>query len=245
MAGQQAASSSPVATIDRLSEQLASNPLEGAASQGYVFHNDLVTLVEGRPTEAEAIRTARTHVIARHVEEGRRGLAICSPTEGTGCTFTATNLAVALSQVGISTLLIDSDLRKPGVDSLIRPPSPVAGLHQFLGTPDRQQSDFVQSDVLPNLSVLFAGGVSDQAQELLGGEAFRDLVDRCLRDYEFTVIDTPPSNASADALRTVSIVGYALIVARANVTRLKDLSVLSHQLQESGGRIVGSILNEV
>ncbi len=245
MASQQSPVGSVVDTIDPASASFDARLNESPAGAAFVFHNDLVTLVEGRPTEAEAIRTVRTHVIARHLEEGKRGLAICSPTDGTGCTFAAANLAVALSQVGISTLLIDADLRKPGLDALIQPQAQVTGLRQYLSQTDRPQSDFVQSEVLPNLSVLFAGGASDQAQELLGGEAFRDLIDRCLRDYEFTVIDTPPSNASADALRTVSIIGYALIVARTNVTILKDLSVLSHQLQESGGRIVGSILNEV
>ena len=233
-----------VSALEQLKESDLPRIMETAAASAFEFHGDLVTLVEGRAAEAEAIRTARTHVIARHLEEGKRGLAVCAPTAGAGCTFTAGNLAVALSQVGIATLLIDADLRKPGLEALIRPSGAVPGLRQYLTTPDRPQSDFIQSEVLPNLSVLFAGGATEQAQELLGGESFRDLIDRCLRDFEFTIIDTPPTNASADALRAVSVIGYALIVARTNVTMLKDLTDLAQQLQENGGRIVGAVLNE-
>jgi protein-tyrosine kinase len=216
----------------------------GAAPQRHEFLSDLVTLSDSRLAEAEAIRTVRTHIIARHLEDGRRGVAVCAPTAGAGCSFTAANLAVALSQVGVSTLLIDADMRKPGLEALIRPMTPAIGLKQYLTTPDRPRSDFIHSEVLPNLSLLYSGGASDSAQELLGGEVFRDLIDRCLRDFEFTIVDTPPTNDSADALRTVSVVGYALVVARTNVTRLRDLTVLSQQLQEDGGRIIGAVLNE-
>lgn len=236
---------SDVTKIDPINELSAERSPEGAAPPTFEFRGDLVTLAAGRPTEAEAIRTVRTHIIARHLEEGRRGLAVCAPTEGSGCSFTAANLAVALSQVGIATLLIDADMRKPGLEAMIRPHGPTLGLRQYLAAPDRPQSDFIQSEVLPNLSLLYSGGATDQAQELLGGEAFRGLIERCLRDFEFTVIDTPPTNASADALRVASVVGYALIVARTNVTLLKDLTLLSQQLQENGGRIVGSVLNEI
>lgn len=222
----------------------ASETPKGECSE-FELHSDLVTLSDRRPTEAEAIRTIRTHVIARHLEEGRRGLAVCAPTAGAGCTFVAANLAVALSQVGVATLLIDGDMRRPGIDRLIASKASAQGLRQRLSDPERSSADgYVHPDVLPNLSVMFAGGQSDNAQELLGGEGFRDFMDRCLRDYEFTIIDTPPSNDSADALRIVSVVGYALVVARTDVTLLRDLSGLSRQIQENGGRIVGSIVNE-
>lgn len=233
------------AAVATLEATLEAERASLAAPMEHEFTRDLVTLIEGRPAEAEAIRTVRTHIVARHLEDGRRGLAVCAPTAGSGCSFTAANLAVALSQVGVSTLLIDADLRKPGLDSIIRPEKPPIGLMQCLTASDRPRSDFIHADVLPNLSLLYAGGTSQSAQELLGGEAFRELIDRCLRDFEFTIVDTPPANDSADALRTVSVIGYALIVARTNVTKLKNLSTLSHQLQEDGGRIVGAVLNEV
>lgn len=211
----------------------------------YELSADLVTITEGRPAEAEAVRTIRTHMVARHLEDGRRGLTVTGPTSGVGCTYTAVNLAVALSQIGISTLLIDADLRAPRVEEFIRPERPTLGLKQYLEEEDARLHDYVHSEVLPNLSVLYSGGVAAYPQELLSGEAFKRLIDRCLRDFQFTVIDTPAADLGADAVQVASVMGYTLVVARANVTLLSQLRDLASQLHEDGARVVGTVLSEV
>jgi len=215
-----------------------------ATPSQYELSGDLVTLTDVRLSEAEAIRTIRTHITARHIKDGRRGIAVCAPSAESGCTFTAVNLALALSQVGTATLLIDCDMRSPSVERFIRPRTASTGLSDYIASEDMSASDCIHSEVLPNLSILYAGGASDNAQELLAAERFRQLIDRCLRDYEFTIIDTPPTNACADARRIGSIIGYMLIVARANVTLLNDVSTLAQRLQEDGTRVVGTVLNE-
>lgn len=223
-------------------QKLAPRAEAEPAERRYTFSPDLVTLAEGRPGEAEAVRTIRTHVIARHLNDGRRGLAICGPKPGVGCTFTAANLAVAMSQVGVSTLLIDGNLRSPGLRDFIRPEEPIDIRRQAaLGA---SPTENVHSEVLPNLSILYADGMMDIGEELLGGGGFRRLIDRCLRDYEFTIIDTPPTSDSSDALRVASIIGYALVVARTNITRIKDVEHLARDLQEDGARVIGAVLNQ-
>ena len=64
------------------------------------FASSLVTLESGQAASAEAFRALRTHVMAQHVEHGRRAVALCAPSGGVGCTFVASNLAIALSQIG-------------------------------------------------------------------------------------------------------------------------------------------------
>lgn len=209
----------------------------------YEFSPDLVTLAEGRPAEAEAVRTIRTHVIARHLNDGRRGLAICGPKPGVGCTFTAANLAVATSQVGISTLLIDANLRKPGLREFVRP-DPATDASVNAVSSDAPHGGRVHNEVLPNLSLLYAEALGNDADELLGGDGFRRLMDRCLRDFEFTIVDTPPASESSDVLRVASVVGYSLVVARTNVSLLKDVERLAKDLQEDGARVIGAVLNQ-
>lgn len=232
-------------------------PADGAASAGnpskpheveglsYKLSADLVTLTEGRPAEAEAIRTMRTHIMARHVEDGRRGLAMCAASAGAGCTFLASNLAVSLAQIGVKTLLIDADLRAPAIEDIIRPTVRTEGLIQCLTSPDEHPYDLIHPEVLPNLSILFSGGTADNAQELLGSETFKTLIDRCLRDFEFTVIDTPPTNLCADARRICTVVGYGVVVAKRNVSQFSEVQALAAQMEEDGAKVVGTVLNEV
>jgi protein-tyrosine kinase len=172
-------------------------------------------------------------------------LAFCSAAKGAGCSFLATNLAVSLAQIGIKTLLIDGDLREPSVQKFVEPTVSTGGLVQCLSSTDEHPYDLIHPEVLPNLSILFSGGVAENAQELLGSETFKDLVDRCLRDFEFTVIDTPPTNICADARRISTVVGYGVVVAKRNVSYFADVATLAAQLQEDGAKVVGTVLNEV
>jgi capsular exopolysaccharide synthesis family protein len=231
-------SASPDGNMIRALDQGLAEPLS------YEFSPDLVTLVADKAYEAEAIRTIRTHIIARHMRDGRRGLAVCAATPKVGCSFTAANLAVSMAQVGVSTLLVDGNLRDPQLEEFIRPPSLADGLRQCVANEGLPNS-YLHSEVIPNLSVLFSGGVAPNAQELLGSAPFRTMIESCLRDFEITIIDTPPLSQCADALRIASMMGYTLVVARTNVSKSKDLAVLAQQLQEDGARVVGTVLNEV
>jgi protein-tyrosine kinase len=207
------------------------------------FAPTVVMITEPQGARAEAIRALRTNVMARHVDEGRRALAICAASPDVGCTFIAANLAVALSQSGLKTLLIDADMRRPGIDRMIRPSGNPPGLQQHLGATSLTLGDVVQEDVAPNLSVVFAGGVAPNPQELLAGERFAAMMDRCLRDYDVTIVDTPPANSCADARRVSTVVGYSLVVALRDESRVSDVGTLVSQLREERGRVIGTVLS--
>ena len=210
----------------------------------YALSRSLATIAQPTEGPAEAIRTLRTHVMAQHVEQGRRALAICAASVGVGCTYVATNLAIALSQIGVKTLLIDGNLRQPGVEPLIRPEASAIGLYQCLSSDDENYSAFIEPDVLPNLSIMYAGGTPSNPQELLARDRFDHLMNFCLRDFEVTIVDTPPANTCSDARRVSTVIGYSMVVARRNKSRLDDLKTLIAQLQADHAKVIGTVLNE-
>ncbi len=216
---------------------------EAAVAPARTYSDSLVVL--SRPTEAasEAIRALRTDVMAQHVHLGRRALAVCGASPSVGCTFVAANLAVSLAQIGVKTLLIDGNMRSPGVDRLIRPSLNAPGLVQCLGSPETTFTACVDADVLPYLSIMYAGSAAPDAQELLAGERFKELMDFCLRDFDVTIVDTPPANSCADARRISTVVGYSLLVARRDKTFVNDLKILTDQLEASHARVIGTVLN--
>jgi protein-tyrosine kinase len=215
---------------------------EGGAAYG--FAPDMVAVLSPLGRQADAIRALRTHVMAQHINLGRRALAVCAPSANVGCSFVAANLAVSLSQIGVKTLLIDGDLRRPALDRLIRPPQPSAGLAQCLQSSDEPFGANINDGVLPELSVLYAGHATANPQELLAGERFRSLMKFCLREFDATIVDTPPANTSTDARRISGVAGYSLIVAGRNKTFVRDVATLAGQLKADRAMVIGSVLNQ-
>lgn len=215
---------------------------EGAAGS-YGFAPAMVTVLSPVGPQADAIRALRTHVMAQHINLGRRALAICGPSAGVGCSFIAANLAISLSQIGIKVLLIDGDLRRPALDLLIRPPHPTPGLAQCLRSPDEPFGANIDADVLPHFSVMYAGQATANPQELLAGDRFRSLMKFCLREFDVTIVDTPPANSSSDARRISSVAGYSLIVTAKDKTFVRDVKTLSAQLKADRAVVIGTVMN--
>ncbi|MBC7506615.1 MAG: AAA family ATPase [Sandarakinorhabdus sp.] len=206
--------------------------------------DELVVINEPTSQRAEALRMLRTQIMAQHIKVGRRGIVVVAPVEGVGCTFMAANLAAALSQVGVKTLLVDCNMRSPRVDQVfgLDPNSP--GLSSFLSLQVARPERVVHANVLPNLSVITAGPPVLLPQELLSSNRFRDGVNTLLREFDMVIFDTPPANTSADALTVGGVVGYAMMVVRRDHSYFKDVTTLVNQLQSTRCSIIGSVLNE-
>lgn len=218
--------------------------VKAARPTEFSFSSDAVMLTNSSGPRAESIRALRTHIMAQHMYGGRRALAICSASEGVGATFIAVNLAMALAQIGVKVLLIDGDMRHPGVDAVVRPSTDVSGLRQCLSAEDASVGDYAQADVIENLSIMYSGGVAHDAQELLAGDQFGAVMERCMRDYDLTIIDTPPANSCADARRISTVAGYSLIVAKRHRSFVADITTLGEQLAQDRAKVVGAVMNE-
>lgn len=213
------------------------------AEPEFTLARPLAALDDGANPAGEAFRALRTHIMARHVGEGRRSIVVVGPSKGVGCTFVAANLAVAMSQIGVKTLLIDANMREPGLDKTFHASAPVPGLRECLAG-DGAFADYIYEDVLPDLSLLLAGSKAPNPQELLASERFAALMSFCLREYDMTVVDTPPANSCSDANRVSTVAGYSLIVARKNKTLVHDVRTLVEQLENDHGRVIGTVLVE-
>lgn len=216
----------------------------GSTSRQFEVSKALAIVTEPNSAAAEAIRALRTHIMAQHVQEGRRALAVCAASGEVGCSYVAANLAASMAQIGIKTLLLDANLRQPGVEEYFRPPSRSDGLAQYLASEDDNVGEYVHNEVIPNLSIMYSGGQPPNPQELLGRDRFAQLMNLCLRDFEFTIVDTPPANRCSDGRRASSTLGYSLVVARRDVSRIDDLKTLIDQLSGDRAKVIGTVLNE-
>ncbi len=229
--------------LDRAREQLI-NSLALRDTARRAVSDELIVVNDPMGLRSEALRLLRTQIIAQHVRTGRRGLALVSPSDGTGCSFLAANIAASLSQVGTKVLIVDANMRGPRLDQIFGLDANAPGLSSFLSLQVARPERVVHANVLPNLSVITAGPPVPRPQELLSGHRFRDGTNTLLREYDLVVFDTPATNNNADALTVGAAAGYALVVARRNFSYFRDITTLVGQLASARCAVIGSVLNE-
>jgi len=193
--------------------------------------------------QVEALRALRSQLILRWFDTDplHRALAVISAERKEGRSFITANLAVVFSQLGERTLLIDADMRNPrqhqlfGIDNRV-------GFSAVLAA--HAGPEAVQPvPALPNLSVLPAGAVPPNPQELLARPAFSQLLHQLAPQLDVILLDTPASSDAADAQHIAVRAGGALIVARKNSARTWRVQGVSETVAQSRVTIVGSVLN--
>ncbi len=229
--------------LDRAREQLINSLALHSGPTGRMS-DELIVISDPSGLRAEAIRLLRTQIIAQHIKPGRRALAVTAPVDGAGCSSVTANLAVALSQVGIKTLLVDANLRSPRIDQFFGIDAHATGLTSYLTLEVPRPERVVNANVLPSLSIITAGPPVGRPQELLSSSRFRDGLNILLREFDIALFDTSPGNTSADSLSVAAAVGYALIVARRDHTHFRDVATLAGQLAAARATVIGSVLNE-
>jgi Mrp family chromosome partitioning ATPase len=119
-----------------------------------------------------------------------------------------------------------------------------AGLYECLLGTEASVTRSIALDAATGLSLMYAGETATDAPDLLSSDRFKSLMDFCLREFELTIIDTPPANACSDARLISSVLGYSLIVARRDHSFVADVKTLAEELRQDQARVIGTVLNE-
>ena len=193
--------------------------------------------------QVEALRAIRSQLMLRwfNGNDGNRALAVVSPEKGEGRSWFVANLAVVFSQLGARTLLIDTDLRDPGLHLLFGI-SNRNGLSSILG--GRATGNVVfKVPSLVDLSVLPSGPVPPNPQELLTRPLLDRMVAQLSNSFDVILIDTPPASKYAESVAIASRAGGALVLCKQNQTRVRELNALFTRLRDANVVIAGSVLN--
>jgi receptor protein-tyrosine kinase len=192
----------------------------------------------------EEMRALRTQLLIRwyNPEQGRKSLVVASPERGEGRSYVAANLAIVFSQLGARTLLVDADLRKPRQHKIFGLPEG-HGLSSLLAGRSEHTATFPVPG-LNRLSVLPAGPLPPNPQELLSRPVFNSFMKDLQGIYDVLIIDTPPTRHYADAQSVTFRAGDALVVARKNHTAVALTQKTIRELAGTGARVVGTVVNE-
>ncbi len=207
------------------------------------FHPELITATTPFSSISETFRSIRSQLIRRAEQDPqRRAVAVVSADSGDGKTFFAANLAIAFSQLGRRTLLIDGDMRSPrlhkvfGIDN-------TRGLSSILAG---RLSARVLAPVtdLPSLFVLPVGVAPPNPLELLESPAFGLLMQELLAKFDHVIIDSPSAMVGADAGVIAARSGAFVSVARQGKTCMASMIELVASLRDTATHSFGFVLNE-
>jgi len=196
--------------------------------------------------QAEQFRSIRSQLQNDWLDSDHRTLAIVSPESKEGRSYVAANLALAFSQLGRPTLLIDADLRAPRQHDIFNFTRRL-GLSMLLA--GRVRLDDL--DVLPDqissfqhLSVLGCGAIPPNPGELLSQDRFALILGELKKFFDVIIIDTPPATYQSDVMSIASVAGSVVLVTRRGFTKMGETKRLTEILNKVNSRIVGAILNQ-
>lgn len=202
----------------------------------------LIAAYEPFSAPVEALRAVRSQLMLRWFARGRRALAVAGVAPDDGASQFTANLALVFAQLGEQTLLVDANLRSPRQQQLFAARSR-QGLSDLLA--GRAGLELIAPvDGFPELSLLPAGTLPPNPQELLARDGLRKLHAQLVSHYDVVLYDLAPYAAGADALAVAAHAGGVLLVAGKHRTRVAAVSRMAAQMAEAGADVVGSVIVE-
>lgn len=191
----------------------------------------------------EAFKTLRTNFMFCGSDVKTVVITSCIKNEGKSTISLELAKSLALSEKKV--LLIDADLRKSVLaakhfENTVK----VLGLTEFLSKQAKYE-DVLYETQCPSLSVIFAGAVPPNPVELLGSNRFKDLVKNARDEYDYVIIDAAPLGAVIDASVISTVCDGSIVVITANEISYRFANEIKDQLEKSGCKVLGAVLNKV
>ncbi len=194
-------------------------------------------------TYEEAVRTLRDSILLPNADRRPKTLLLTSATPREGKTTTAVHLAVVHSQQKRKTLIVDCDLRRPGVYHHVNLQNDKGMSNVVNG--EAKWRELIQSpEGLPYLDVLVAGPPSRRAADGIG-ETLRELLAEAVNEYDLVICDAPPLLGFAESLQIAALVDGVVVVALAGQTERTAVASVLSNLKRLRANVIGLALNEV
>lgn len=193
---------------------------------------------------SEALRTLRTNLMFSGSKVKNILITSTSPNEGKSTT--SFELARVFAESGKRTLYLDCDIRKSEFISVHQIQGETVGLSQILTGQVRIEDGFYTDPHMPNLDMIFAGPYSPNPTELFEDEMCDKLFQFIKElDYDVVIMDTAPIGTVIDAAILTRYADGAALVIESEVTSRRLFQRAKEQLDKTGVRFLGVILNKV
>jgi len=190
----------------------------------------------------EAVQSLRTSIQLSAKTKKQQVIMVTSNSVGEGKSTSAIYLAMALAQTH-KTIIVEADMRKPSVRRKMGIPDRQRGLVDIL-TKSGNLNSYIWHDQQTNLSIISAGELTDSPSNLLSSTRFTSCLKILRSQYEYIVIDTPPSQIVSDALIVGQQSDFNILITRTNNSKIGELNSTIELLKKHNISTDGIILNQ-
>jgi capsular exopolysaccharide synthesis family protein len=207
---------------------------------------ELLSYIQPKSQISEAFRALRTSLLLSQADHPPQVILVTSALPREGKTTAAVNLAVTLAQLGDRTLLMDSDLRKPGIRRALNLTiGKEMGLSSYLAGVSTLDEVIIPHPTINNLAALTTGPVPPSPADLLSSHRMREAIVELRHRFKFIVIDSPPVMAATDAVILSALTDGVLLVVRSGETPKEAFTRTRDLLAAVKCRLLGVVLNAV
>jgi len=192
---------------------------------------------------AENVRAIRTSIFLAAADRPPASILVTSPSEHEGKSSFALNLSIAIAQLGLPTVLIDGDLRKPRIHKVFNLEATKGLSHYLVG--ETVFEKIVLPTKVPNLSIVPCGAVPPNPAELLQSHHMVNLLQRFAEDGIHVVVDSSPVMAVTDPVIIGNRVDGVILVVWAGHTSRYAARQAIRLLSEGKTRLLGTVLQRL
>ncbi len=234
----------PVFKKEKFLHSFPSTKKDWSISRAKNIYPFLLSQQQSHSKFSEAYRVLRTAIFFAGQKGKLQTLLMTSPGPCEGKSTTASNLAITMARKGLSTLLVDSDLRRPVLDVLLLGSHRKIGLTHVLRR-EMNWQEAVRETSVKNLHVMPAGVEVKNAPELLGSGEMLSFIEQARQKYDIILFDSPPVLPVTDAVVLTPAMDGILLVMRSGKTTREAVRHAQVLLTPVSSRILGVVLTGI
>jgi tyrosine-protein kinase Etk/Wzc len=224
--------------------QLMDQRLRGAAIDEHLGMHRVLALAAPEDAAVESLRSVHLSLMLRGRNMPAKVVLVTAPTSGTGKSFVATNLAALMAESGKRVLLIEADLRKPGIHQFVELDEFAPGLTDVL-VGERRLDEVIRSHVAIDMDVILHGTASANPGSLFLSPMFESCLNELRERYDHIIINGAAVLPSGDAMAVGRLADFALLIVRAEQSLLRETRVAQKRLEDAGIKLEGILVNGV
>jgi receptor protein-tyrosine kinase len=193
----------------------------------------------------ETYKSMRTKIERFSKKHSSKAILVSSALENEGKTTVAVNIALTLAQNGNKVIIIDCDLRKPAVATVLEVKDQIKV--SMIDVIEKKSSVGQAVISLPKLNIDLIGGSKSvsNSSEVLSTKGLSDALDTLRASYDYIIIDTPPSQLFTDAVIMTEVADATVIVVKQDSANIDDVVNIVSDFGQSKAELIGFVFNNV